>query len=55
MLSARRQGAVVFTLGFVAADVATEIHPSEEPSKAKQPHPTWQLKVFFPAGAENFH
>lgn len=32
---------------------ATEIRLSDKPSKAKQPHPTWQLEVFFPAGAEN--
>jgi len=37
---------------FFAAGV-TEIHLSEKPSKAKQLHPTWQLKIFFPVGTEN--
>lgn len=38
---------------FVAGAATTEIHLSEKPSKAKQPHPTWQLKIFFPVGAKN--
>lgn len=38
---------------FFAVTGATEIYLSEKPSKAKQPHPTWQLKVFFPVGAQN--